>query len=283
MPKKTVESMQQLDAIRHQLALLTAVKPKRWVVRPPLPVARIEAIEGVLGFALPAGFVFQTWGEREMVQEMFPVAQTPQIVVGLGFEEAPGASDPTGGRRPPAIAGLGDRPYVLCLGRVDGFKGTTMLAGFFAAYKERNPGPLALVLAGPVTAHPPSHPDIVVTGPVDEVDKWDLISAASIFVNPSPHEAFSIVLMEAWSRKLPVVVNGRCDATREHCERSCGGLWFASYAEFESIIGRLSSDQQLREVLGACGCAYVDGNFRWPTIIDRYSAFAKSIAARAAA
>jgi len=224
------------------------------------------------------GFVFQTWGERDLVQRLFPVGQVPQAVVGLGFEEpAPGLGP---GTPPGELAGIGDRPYLLCLGRVDGFKGTTMLGAFFAAYKKRRPGPLALVLAGPVTADPPSHPDVVVTDAVDEADKWALLRGATAFVQPSPHEAFSIVLMEAWSEGLPVIVNGRCAATREHCERSGGGLWFESYAEFEAVVDRVAEDAALRRRLGEAGRTFVSANFRWPTIIDRYGRFADSVLRR---
>jgi len=231
-------------------------------------------------FAAAQGFVFQTWGERALVQRLFPVAQVPQVVVGLGIEE-PGA-DLGPGTPPGDLAGIGDRPYVLCLGRVDGFKGSTMLAAFFAAYKQRRPGPLALVMAGPVTAAPPAHPDVVVTGPVSEADKWSLLRGATALVNPSPHEAFSIVLMEAWSQGLPVVVNGRCAATREHCERSGGGVWFDSYAHFEAILDRLYADDAVRRALGAAGRAYVERHYRWPAIVERYVRFAMAVRARVA-
>ncbi len=227
---------------------------------------------------LARGLVFQTEGERALVERLFPVAGTPQIVVGLGFEEPGPELGP--GRPPGELTGLGDRPYLLALGRVDGFKGSTMLAGFFAAYKERRPGPLALVLAGPVTAQPPAHSDIVVTGAVEEADKWALLRLATGFVNPSPHEAFSIVLMEAWSVGRPVVVNGRCAATREHAERSGGGLCFESYAQFEAVVDRLTADGRLRETMGERGRAYVDANYRWPALIARYGHFAERVLAR---
>jgi glycosyltransferase involved in cell wall biosynthesis len=224
------------------------------------------------------GLVFQTWGERALVDRLFSVGQVPQAVVGLGFE-AP-APEAAPGTPPGELAGIGDRPYLLSLGRVDGFKGTTMLGAFFAAYKQRNPGPLALVIAGPVTAQPPAHPDVVVTGPVDESDKWALLRGATAFVQPSPHEAFSIVLMEAWSQGLAVVVNARCEATREHCERSGGGLWFESYPQFEAIVNRLATDGELRRILGARGQAFVEANYRWPALIEHYGRFAGSVLER---
>ena len=48
-------------------------------------------------------------------------------------------------------SGLGDRPYIVSVGRVDEHKGSKMLASYFATYKERHPGPLALALVGPVS------------------------------------------------------------------------------------------------------------------------------------
>ena len=152
-----------------------------------------------------------------------------------------------------------------------------MLGAFFAAYKARHPGPLALVIAGPVSAQPPPHPDVIVTGPVDESDKWELLRGAEVFVQPSPHESFSIVLMEAWSQGLPVVVNARCAATREHCALSGGGLWFDSYPEFEVVANRLRADGALRETLGRRGRDFVDANYRWPTLIARYGAFLEGV------
>jgi hypothetical protein len=104
------------------------------------------------------GLAFHTRGERDLVQRLFSVADLPQAVVGLGFDEPDASVGP--GTPPGELLGIGDRPYVLCLGRVDGLKGTTGLAAYFGAYKERNPGPSALALVGPVTAQPPLSRDV---------------------------------------------------------------------------------------------------------------------------
>ena len=155
-----------------------------------------------------------------------------------------------------------------------------MLAAYFAAYKERHPGPLALALVGPVSVELPSHPDIVVTGPVDEADKWDIVRDALVSVSPSALESFSLVVLEAWVDRVPVLVNGACGPTREHCERSGGGLWFTSYPEFEAVLDRLVSDSELRAVLGGRGRDYVDRHFQWPVLIARYDEFLTSVAER---
>jgi glycosyltransferase involved in cell wall biosynthesis len=100
-------------------------------------------------------------------------------------------------------------------------------------------------------------------------------------VSPSPWEAFSLVIAEAWSAGTPVVVNAGCAATVEHCRRSGGGLSFAGFGEFEAVVDRLYGDEPLRDRLGQRGRAYVDRWFRWPRVIDRYAAFVESVAATA--
>lgn len=232
------------------------------------PPLRLEPYRDVMtgGRAL----VFQTEGERDLVRRTFHVEQLPQLLLGLGVEPAPTAPDPAATR---SALGLGDRPFLLCLGRVDDGKGAALLARLFTAYKDRHPGPLALVFAGPVVDRPPAHPDVVVAGLVDDTTKWGLLAAAEALVNPSPNEAFSIVLMEAWTAGLPVVVNAACAATREHCARSSGGVWFSGAASFEAIVSRLHRDPALRGRLGAAGAGYVERRFLWPSLIQRYRTF----------
>jgi glycosyltransferase involved in cell wall biosynthesis len=218
---------------------------------------------------------YHTSAERRLVQRLHAVAQTPQIVLGLGVGPVV-----EGGRRGSDILGIGDRPYVVSVGRVDEHKGSLMLARFFHLYKQRHPGPLALALVGPVAASIPADEDVVVTGVVDERDKWDLVRDAVVAVSPSALESFSLVVLEAWERSVPVVVNATCDPTREHCERSGGGLWFGSYREFEAVLDRLCADARLRHVLGARGRAYVERYYQWPALIGRYARFLTAVCER---
>ena len=233
-------------------------------------------------FAAADALVFQTEAERHLVEGMFPVASRHQLLLGLGVD------DPDARRRPGAsVVGSGPSPvpastYLLCLGRVDGHKGSALLAAYFARYKERRPGPLRLVLAGPVVEAPPEHPDVDLVGPVSEDYKWDLLGRARSLVSPSPWEAFSLVVAEAWSARTPVLVHAGCAATVEHCRRSGGGLRFDGYGEFEVAVDRLVGDDALRADLGRRGRAYVDARFRWPSVIDRYAAFLESVVVRAA-
>jgi glycosyltransferase involved in cell wall biosynthesis len=237
------------------------------------PCLYLSVFRGTFGDA--DAFCFHSAAERLLVEHTYPVAERPQIVLGLGVGESGGA-----GRRGGDVLGVGDRPYIVSVGRVDEHKGSKMLAAYFATYKERHPGPLALALVGPVSVDLEPHPDIVVTGTVSEEDKWDIVRDALVSVSPSALESFSLVVLEAWVDRVPVIVNGTCGPTREHAERSGGGLWFTSYPEFEAVLHRLVGDEALRAELGERGRAYVDRHFEWPVLIARYAAFLTSVVAR---
>ena len=219
-------------------------------------------------FADVDGFVYHTMAERSLMESVFAVGSRPQIVLGLGVND-PVVSDRDGGE----LLGIGDRPYLCYLGRVDEHKGCVMLAEYFCEYKARHPGDLALAFVGPVSAELPDHPDIVTTGQVTEADKWDILADAELMVNPSAYESFSLVVLEAWTVGVPVLVNGACAATVEHCRRSGGGLWFDSYRSFEVAVERVVTEGALRTQLAEAGGAYTDRFYRWPSIIQRYQDF----------
>jgi glycosyltransferase involved in cell wall biosynthesis len=253
-----------------------AVGPHRAVFHPAAhdePPLRLPVMRKV--FAGAAGFVFYTHSERRLVEARFGVGAKPQLVLGLGVEEHPGRAGDARTR-----LGLGQAPYLLSVGRVDNGKGTGALVEFFAAYKARHPGPLRLVVAGDVVDPPTAHDDVVLPGRIDDETKWGLMRGATAFVNPSAFESFSLVVIEAWRAGAPVVVNGRCEATREHCERSGGGLWYQSFAEFEVTIDRLVRDDALRARLATAGGDYVRASFEWPGLIDRYATFLELLADR---
>jgi glycosyltransferase involved in cell wall biosynthesis len=218
-------------------------------------------------FGAAAGLAFYTDAERRLVERLFPaLAARSQLVIGVGIDPVDAADDGAFRR----TAGIGERPYLLCLGRVDEGKGTAVLARFFAAYKRRRPGPLALVFAGPVVHAPEAHPDIVVTGPLNEDDKWSALAGAAALVNPSANESFSIVLLEAWAVRRPALVNIRCPATSEHVRRSHGGFAFSGYASFEAAVDRLVTDPGAAGAMGDAGRAYVEALFGWPAVTARY-------------
>ncbi len=238
---------------------------------PPLYLGAIRD-----AFVRADALCYYTAAERRLVQRIHPVAEKPQVVLGVGLGEPV-----EGGRRGGEILGIGERPYLAFVARIDAHKGADMLDRYFRTYKQRHPGPLTLALVGPVSTEIEPHPDVVVTGTVDEPTKWDLLRDATAFVHPGALESFSLAIMEAWEQGVPVVVNALCEPTREHCAHSGGGLWFGSYREFEAVIDRLAGDEKLRKSLGANGRAYVQAHYQWSALVPRYVRFLGSVAERA--
>lgn len=224
-------------------------------------------------FKCAKALIFQSKAEETFTDSTYLVAHKPRLLSGLGIERYP-KPIPYIGELLPALR---DQPYLLTLGRVDPLKGATLLSELFAEYKRRNPSPLKLVFAGPVTTPPVDFPDILNLGPVSEQLKWSLISNCTALVNPSPFESFSIVLFEAWSLNRPVLVNSDCHVTRDHVRNSGGGLAFGTFAEFETEINLIYSRPELRELLGLQGKNYLEANYKWEILIHKLKTFLEQV------
>ncbi len=214
--------------------------------------------------------VFHTYAEEDLVKSVFRISQVRRTVLGLGVDPAPAPSKLSGQE----VLGLAaEEPYICALGRVDTLKGTTMLADFVSAYRERHRNSVSLALVGPVAVAPEEKSWLKIPGQVSEDEKWAILRDCSLLVSPSYYESFSLVLMEAWSVGIPVLVNGRCAATTEHVVRSTGGLIFQNYPEFEIALETILNSQATKNELGQKGKLYVEKNFTWSVVIDRYVNF----------
>jgi glycosyltransferase involved in cell wall biosynthesis len=224
-------------------------------------------------FLSVGGFAFNSYAERALVERTFPIAHLPASVIGNSVAE--GEGDPAAAR---AALGLGaDEPFVLSVGRVERDKGVHALAGLWRNYRRRRPGAPRLVLLGPVHEELAGDDDVIIAGRQPEDVKWGALRASQFLVAPSPWESFSLVVLESWLAGRPVLVNGRCEATVEHCRRSGGGLWFDDVVEFEVTVDRLLADSALRAHLAERGGAYARRQFSWPAVVDRYAALAERI------
>ena len=237
---------------------------------PPLSLPLFDTV-----MRLPTALVFNTPEEATLVARRFRVRR-PSHVAGIGVSlDVHG--DSAAFR---AHHGLGDRPYLLNLGRLDPAKGTDELFDFFVAYKRRRPGPLALVLAGEPVHPVPPHPDVVATGFVDEATKHAALAGCHALVHPSYFESFSMVLTEAWAHRKPALVQGHCEVLVGQARRSRGAVPYRGYAEFEVALDLVLADDELARRLGAAGRAYVERHFDWERVMDGYEAFLASVAGR---
>lgn len=216
----------------------------------------------------PATYAWSTEEEKLLLRRR-GVPSIPGDVIGIGVEDiTPAAKTATFRSR----YGLQDRPYLLCLGRVAEAKGSLDLAAWFAAYKERFPGPLLLVLAGEADTEIQAHPDVLVTGFLGDQERAGALSDCLALVQPSYKESFSMVVAEAWAAGKPVLVQGRSDVLRGQARRSGAALCFEGWVEFMAAVELLLTRTGLAGELAAAGKSYVERNYSWESVMTRYEA-----------
>jgi glycosyltransferase involved in cell wall biosynthesis len=222
---------------------------------------------GVFSEGAPAGRFAQEIGRK----------MTPDVVSGSADARPPkknpdpvsdAASSPLPKKNPdPVLAGIPD-PFILYLGRVDPNKGCETLLHYFTRYAAGG-RTVTLVLAGPVNMPVPDHPSIRTLGFVDDDVRESLLSRARVLVMPSPYESLSMVLLEAWNHAVPALVNARCAVLYGQVRRADGGLHYRTGGEFAAALDYLLDRPDAARTLGAQGLAYVDREYRWPTVLAK--------------
>jgi glycosyltransferase involved in cell wall biosynthesis len=164
-------------------------------------------------------------------------------------------------------------PFLLYAGRKDRGKNLTLLVQYFQRFRRASRSPIELVLIGGGESPHERHPGGAMRdlGFLPVQDKWDAYAAASVLCQPSTRESFSLVMMEAWVARTPVLVHADCAVTADFCRQSNAGLCFASYPEFALALELLVNRPQLALAMGHNGRQFVLLNFAWEHIIDRYA------------
>lgn len=214
------------------------------------------------------GCLFLTRPERALARRLYDLPAERCHLIGASVEETP-TGDPAAFRRRFGI----HQPFLLYVGRKDPGKNIDQLIAFFRRYRRARASDLILVCLGagslPATA---LGPDVVDLGFVSEQEKADACAAAIALCNPSRNESFSFVLMEAWLAGTPVLVNGHCAVTRDHCLASNGGLFYTDYLEFAACVDWLIAHPAERQRMAALGREYVRRNFAPKRVLARLQA-----------
>jgi glycosyltransferase involved in cell wall biosynthesis len=213
-------------------------------------------------FTLPKGFLFLTPEEEALVAMRAPAGK-PSAVIGCGLDPVARSADLS--RLDPLQ--LSD-PFVLYLGRIDPNKGCQALVRHYLRYAETGRN-VQLVMAGPASMPIPDHPLIRPLGFVTDEVRDALLARARALVMPSPFESLSMVLLEAWNHGVPALVNARCKVLRGQIERANGGLYYGTSTEFTAALDYLLDRPEQAHALGRQGLAYVDREYRWPTVMQK--------------
>lgn len=224
------------------------------------------------------GCIFNAVPEQRLADALY--GKLPGGVVGMGFD-----SPTTGDDEPSKNYFKEDFPYVLYLGRKETGKNAHLLVDYFCEAKSAGliPSLCKLVVLGGGSfedlhrQEALRRDDVVDLPHVSETEKRRIISGALCLCQPSCNESFSIVLMEAWQQKVPVMVHAECPVTRHHVEESGGGLYFASPEEFGGVVRHLLEDFPQRQVMAHRGFRYVEDHYSWDRVLDRFFTVLDSI------
>lgn len=214
-------------------------------------------------FERAAAVCYLTPEEREFVQGLFPGVTRRDMIGGAGVE----VPEEVSAERFRARYGL-DGDYVVYVGRIDEGKNCDELFRYWEAYRSTHTRPLTLVLMGKPVIPIPQRDDVRSLGFVSEQDKFDGMRGAQALVLPSRFESLSIVVLEAMSLGVPVLVNGGCAVLRGHCRKSNAGLYYETFPEFCAALDFLRSGNGAVQAMRENGPAYVNAYYQWPVILE---------------
>ncbi len=215
-------------------------------------------------FMKPKALIYLTPEEKKFVESHFNVSQKPNCVCGSGVD-IPETVDSGYFREKYGIEG----DYLIYAGRIDESKGCSEMFHIFKAYREQNPDvEIRLVLLGKRVMEIPDDENILSLGFVPEQDKFDGISGAKALWLPSRYESLSLAVLEAMGLGTPVIVNGRCEVLKGHCDRSGAGLYYLDERQALEDLKSLM-DMENYDRMSENAKAYVRENYRWDIAAKR--------------
>lgn len=169
-----------------------------------------------------------------------------------------------------------EEPFILYAGRKDKEKNVDTLIDYMCRYWDENPDNtihLVMIGGGELCVPDKYKEKIHDLGYVSEQDKYDAYFASSALCQPSERESFSIVIMEEWVAKKPVIVNRNCNVTSYFVEETKGGFCFDDYLSFAKAVNDILYDKKKTKKMGKLGNKYVVNNFSKDTVVQRYRMF----------
>jgi glycosyltransferase involved in cell wall biosynthesis len=109
---------------------------------------------------------------------------------------------------------------------------------------------------------------------VDENKKYEILEACDIFASPSGFESFGITILEAWSKKKPVIACN-IEATRHLIRDGETGFLveYKNIPQLEETLIRLIENPNLRKKVGEKGWQKLQKNYTKEIIGEKYRNF----------
>ncbi len=233
-----------------------------------------------------AAFHFTAEAERELASSFTKNARSLVVPIGIDlneFEPLP----PRGflRTRHPELAG---GPMLMFLGRVFPGKGVDLLIQAMVQLRQHQAG---LAVVGPAR---PEHEKmyrgladqlgvsdrVVFTGPLYGHDRIKALADADLFVLPSAHENFGIVVIEALAAGVPVLISDQVGIYREIVGAGVGGVFSLGVETLTQEIVRWLDSPTLRTQAAALSREYVKTHYDWNQIAQQWVLHYQSLIAR---
>lgn len=229
------------------------------------PALHLDIMKEV--FSSPQAFMFNTESEKEMLNRLFSFTAKYQDIVGVGVEILENFESSSFDMKHGILP-----PYILYAGRIEAGKGCQELFDYFVRYNQKNTG-LSLVLIGKLLMDLPSHPKIKYLGFLSPEEKNTAMASALATVHPSHLESLCMAALESMAVQTPIVVQEQTAPLKQHCIKGKGGLYYSSYEQFESVLDLFLANPKLKNKLGENGLQYVERNYSWKEIVEKYRRF----------
>lgn len=213
--------------------------------------------------ASPRILLFLTEAEKTFSNKLFAIQNIKQDVISVGIEINEEINDEM------VLSKFKIKgKYIIYVGRVEASKGCNILLDYFIKFIKNCKEEISLVLAGKNSTISVSHPQIIFTGFVSDYDKTQLIKQAQALVIPSKHESLSLVLLESFACKIPVIANAQSEVLEDHINKSNGGWVYQDYNGFNAAMIDILRDSNTEK--GLSGFRYIKENYTWEKVIKKF-------------
>ena len=175
-----------------------------------------------------------------------------------------------------------NKKLILCLSRIDYQKNQTILVELINKLNARATD-THLVILGPVTSENYHHKlremiksynlekqvTIIPGLASDSKDIVKAYQAADVFILPSIHEPFGIVVLEAWASGLPVITSGVGGLKRLMQNGKTGLVFDGSLDDLENKYQQLVDNSGLRDELITNALVEVKAEYSWTSVTGK--------------
>jgi glycosyltransferase involved in cell wall biosynthesis len=209
--------------------------------------------------------LFNSKSEQAFSEKLFPISHVNKRIVAVGIDPDPKDA----GTEVLQRFGV-QKPYFIYVGRIDKAKSCDTLINYFTKAVDEYRLDIQLVMVGDLMMEKVEHPFIIYTGIVSDEERTSLIKSATALIIFSLFESLSLVVLESFACKVPVIATAATEVLKDHIEQSGGGWLFADYADFVTTMQAALSDKEICREKGEAGYEYMLANYTWEKVLPQY-------------